>query len=106
MDDAGTSSSQKHLGEHDDVRPGSKTEGPGLARHVRFTLRSRYRQPAPACPVCVREADVPSRARRVMRSDMIYLCDANGRAESLISPMDRAQRRDNEACTSGYQWLC
>jgi hypothetical protein len=24
MDDAGTSSSQKHLGEHDDVRPGSR----------------------------------------------------------------------------------
>jgi hypothetical protein len=22
----------------------------GLARHVRFALRSRYRQPAPACP--------------------------------------------------------
>jgi len=32
------------------VRVGSKTEVPGLARHVRFTLRSRHRQPAPACP--------------------------------------------------------
>src|SRR5450631_2914208 len=29
---------------------GSKTEGPGFARHVRFTLRSRHRQPATACP--------------------------------------------------------
>ena len=29
---------------------GSKTEVSGIARHVRFTLRSRYRQPAPACP--------------------------------------------------------
>jgi hypothetical protein len=27
-----------------------KTEVSGLARHVRFTLRSRHRQPAPACP--------------------------------------------------------
>jgi hypothetical protein len=29
---------------------GPKTEVSGLARHVRFALRSRYRQPAPACP--------------------------------------------------------
>src|ERR1700675_1873191 len=29
---------------------GQKTEVSGLARHVRFTLRSRHRQPAPACP--------------------------------------------------------
>src|SRR5258706_6536915 len=35
---------------HPDVSSGSKTEVTGLARHVRFTLRSRYRQPAPACP--------------------------------------------------------
>jgi hypothetical protein len=28
----------------------SKTEMSGLARRVRFTLRSRHRQPAPACP--------------------------------------------------------
>ena len=28
----------------------SKTEVPGFARHVRFTLRSRHRQPAPAYP--------------------------------------------------------
>src|SRR5712692_3880411 len=27
-----------------------KTEVSGLARHVRFTLRCRHRQPAPACP--------------------------------------------------------
>jgi hypothetical protein len=27
-----------------------KTEVSGLARHVRFTLRSGYRQPAPTCP--------------------------------------------------------
>ena len=32
------------------TQPGSKTEVPGFARHVRFTLRSRHRQPAPACP--------------------------------------------------------
>src|SRR5260370_42346346 len=32
------------------LRVGSKTEVSGLARHVRFTLRSRHRQPAPACP--------------------------------------------------------
>ena len=32
------------------VRLVPKTEVPGLARHVRFTLRSRYLQPAPACP--------------------------------------------------------
>src|SRR5450755_3675600 len=32
------------------VRNGSKTEVSGLARHVRFTLRCRHRQPAPACP--------------------------------------------------------
>jgi hypothetical protein len=32
------------------VRSGSKTEVPGFARHVRFTLRSRHHQPAPACP--------------------------------------------------------
>ena len=32
------------------VRVGSKTEVSGLARHVRFILRSRHRQPAPACP--------------------------------------------------------
>jgi hypothetical protein len=32
------------------VRNGSKTEVPGFARHVRFTLRCRHRQPAPACP--------------------------------------------------------
>src|SRR5450631_2530112 len=31
------------------VRSGSKTEVSGLARHVRFTLRSRHRQPASAC---------------------------------------------------------
>jgi hypothetical protein len=29
---------------------GSKTEVSELARHVRFTLRCRHRQPAPACP--------------------------------------------------------
>jgi hypothetical protein len=29
---------------------GPKTEVPGLARVVRFTLGSRHRQPAPACP--------------------------------------------------------
>src|SRR5450631_2828681 len=29
---------------------GSKTEVSGLARHVRFTLRCRHRQPAPASP--------------------------------------------------------
>jgi hypothetical protein len=29
---------------------GQKAEVSGPARHVRFTLRSRYRQPAPACP--------------------------------------------------------
>jgi hypothetical protein len=33
-----------------DVAMGSKTEVSGLARHVRFTLRSRHRQPATACP--------------------------------------------------------
>jgi len=33
-----------------EVRSGSKTEMPGFARRVRFTLRSRHRQPAPACP--------------------------------------------------------
>src|SRR6266851_1488808 len=33
-----------------DVSDGSKTEVSGLARHVRFTLRCRHRQPAPACP--------------------------------------------------------
>jgi hypothetical protein len=37
-----------------------KTEVSGLARHVRFTLRSRYRQPAPACPF---GAKTGSRAR-------------------------------------------
>src|SRR5216684_6126646 len=35
---------------HCNVRCGSKTEVSGLARHVRFTLRCRHRQPAPACP--------------------------------------------------------
>jgi hypothetical protein len=38
----------------DSIRPmsqlGPKTEVSGLARHVRFTLRCRHRQPAPACP--------------------------------------------------------
>ena len=29
---------------------GTKTEVSGLARRVRFTHRSRHRQPAPACP--------------------------------------------------------
>src|SRR5450755_3362611 len=29
------------------VRIGSKTEVPGFARYVRFTLSSRHRQPAP-----------------------------------------------------------
>jgi hypothetical protein len=29
---------------------GQKTEVSGLARHIRFTLRCRHRQPAPACP--------------------------------------------------------
>jgi hypothetical protein len=29
---------------------GPKTEVPGFARHVRFTLRCRHSQPAPACP--------------------------------------------------------
>src|SRR5450631_874475 len=33
----------------------SKTEVSGLARHVRFTLWSRYRQPAPACPFGARK---------------------------------------------------
>src|ERR1700730_12170358 len=33
------------------TQPGSKTELSGFARHVRFTLGSRHRQPAPACPV-------------------------------------------------------
>ena len=33
-----------------EVRSGSKTEVSGLVRHVRFTLRSRHRQPAPASP--------------------------------------------------------
>src|SRR5450755_1889721 len=28
----------------------AKTEVPGFARHARFTLRCRHRQPAPACP--------------------------------------------------------
>jgi hypothetical protein len=32
------------------IQPGSKTEVSGLARHVRFTLRSIHRQPAPAYP--------------------------------------------------------
>ena len=32
-----------------DVSVGSKTEVSGLARHVRFTLRSRHRQAIPAC---------------------------------------------------------
>src|SRR5216684_6005600 len=32
------------------VGNGSKTEVSGLARHVRFTLRSRHRQPASASP--------------------------------------------------------
>jgi len=34
----------------DHFRNGSKTEVSELARHARFTLRSRHRQPAPACP--------------------------------------------------------
>jgi hypothetical protein len=34
-----------------EVRSGSRPcEVPGFARHVRFTLRSRHRQPAPVCP--------------------------------------------------------
>jgi hypothetical protein len=50
---------------------GSKTEVSGLARHVRFTLRSRHRQPAPAGPfgannglsdagigACTRDSDI------------------------------------------------
>src|SRR6266851_5140216 len=32
------------------TQPGSDSEVSGLARHVRLTLRSRHRQPAPACP--------------------------------------------------------
>jgi hypothetical protein len=37
------------------VGSGSKTEVPGFARHVRFTLRCRHRQPAPACPFGARK---------------------------------------------------
>src|SRR5882672_1035043 len=33
-----------------DHTSGSKTEVSGPARDARFTLRSRHRQPAPACP--------------------------------------------------------
>lgn len=36
------------MGRH--PKPFTKTEVPGFARHVRFTLRSRHRQPAPAGP--------------------------------------------------------
>jgi hypothetical protein len=32
------------------TQPRSKTEVPGFARHVRFTLRSRHRQPNPSRP--------------------------------------------------------
>src|SRR5713101_8867418 len=39
------------------TQPRSKTEVSGLARHVRFTLRSRYRQPAPACPFGAKDRD-------------------------------------------------
>src|SRR5450432_5542 len=36
------------IGRH--PKPSTKTEVSGLARHARFTLRCRHRQPAPACP--------------------------------------------------------
>jgi hypothetical protein len=36
---------------------GCKTEVSGLARHVSFTLRSRHRQPAPACPFGANDRD-------------------------------------------------
>jgi hypothetical protein len=36
------------MGRH--PKPFTKTEVSGLARHVRFTLRTRHRQPAPTCP--------------------------------------------------------
>src|SRR5258705_10913198 len=32
------------------TQTGSKKEVSGIARHVRFALRSRHCQPAPACP--------------------------------------------------------
>ncbi len=43
------------------TQPGSKTEVSGLARHVRFTLRSRYRQPAPPCPFGARSGRRPTK---------------------------------------------
>jgi len=45
---------------------GSKTEVSGHARHVRFTLRSRHRQPAPACPFDAIAAFCTARNKRAL----------------------------------------
>src|SRR6266436_1078275 len=68
------------------TQPGSKTEVSGLARHVRFTLRSRYRQPAPAC-LLVPNSEVPE------AGNLVRISSEKGRKRRLGQPAALGQLR-------------
>ena len=82
-----------------DVSCGSKTEVSGLARHVRFTLWSRHRQPAPACPF---GAMIRTRALQQMASLFDHVVGAGEQRLRTSTPSALAQTEvDFQLCLDG-----
>jgi hypothetical protein len=74
---------------------GQKTEVSGLARHIRFTLRCRHRQPAPACPFGPR-TDIGLVARKHYADRMLwnfeYSCRSLGESKGALKNPDKTTR--------------
>jgi hypothetical protein len=84
---------------HGTWEDGSKTEMSGLARHARFTLRSRHHQPAPACPFGSQDRTGGFRNRQKHDIDRVSRADQR-RVPIDQSAVGRPPRRDYRVVTS------